>query len=124
MVEFVNLFLDSGLKMKLYLCFMAFTAFIVLAAGQDNEETTYPASEASEVCSLNKLIDEKCTKEDDIPCRRCYFKACHKPGEKFDQVKLDWKIVISEAHQDWAIYSRLDRLSRRSSLSLCVNVYL
>ena len=66
--------------MKLYLCFMAFTAFIVLAAGQDNEETTYPASEASEVCSLNKLIDEKCTKEDDIPCRRCYFKACHNPG--------------------------------------------
>jgi hypothetical protein len=28
-------------------------------------------------------LDGKCTADDDIKCRRCFFKACHNPGQNF-----------------------------------------
>jgi hypothetical protein len=37
-------------------------------------------SEDAKLCSLSVLINDKCTKDDDISCRRCYFKECHKIG--------------------------------------------
>jgi hypothetical protein len=57
---------------------LSLLALIVLVACQDEEGS---GSGSEELCSLNKLLDGKCTADDDIKCRRCFFKACHNPGQ-------------------------------------------
>ena len=79
----------SNLAMKFYLGLLLAAAFVFVAvAAQANEADTDKLAAADStnegaLCSLNKLINDLCTQEDDIACRRCYFKTCHNPGPFF-----------------------------------------
>ncbi len=47
---------------------------------QAQHKDTHDTIRLCKLCSLNALLNDKCTATNDIPCRRCYFKACHKLG--------------------------------------------